>query len=120
MRELEDLLPTLRPRTGGLARLQRHVALRGNRRRGLRDAECWAWAVAACVVLAIGIVAARPWFAHWQQTRALTVALHDAMSTNRSGAGIRVANGAAIELPSGQPDVRVYLVQTAHVAVRAK
>lgn len=113
MRELEDLLPTLQPPAGGLTRLQRHVASRGSGERVPRKVERWAWAAAACVALALTVTVIRPLVVQRRQTRALTLALREAMSANSSASDIRVTDGAVIELPSGQANVKLYLVQAA-------
>jgi hypothetical protein len=120
MRELENLLPTLQPPAGGLARLQRHVAMRDSHGRAPRKVKHPGWTIAACVSLIIAAIVINPWIAQRRQTQALTVALRGAISANRLGAGIRVTDGAAIELPSGQSNVRLYLVQTAPRAARKK
>ena len=113
MRELEDLLPTLQPPAGGLTRLQRHIVSRGGGERMPRKVEHWVWAAAACVPLAIAAIVIQPLVVQWRQTRALTAALREAMSANSQANGIRVTDGAVIELPSGQANVKLYMVQAA-------
>lgn len=112
MRELEDLLPTLQPPAGGLARLQRRVASRGEPALASR-VNRWAWAVAACAMLAIATILGQPWITRQQRTHALAAAMRAAMAGDQPANGIRVTDGAAIELPSGQANVRLYLVQSA-------
>lgn len=108
MRELETLLPDLAPPMGGLARLQRSVA--AARRPTSRLRPRWAIAVAACVVAAIVAAALPPWIVRWHRTEAMVQALRS--GAVRSAAGIEVADGAAVELPSGQANARLYLVQS--------
>lgn len=111
MREFEHLLPDLEPPSGGLMRLQRSVAA-GRRLRVSR--QRWAWAVAvACVPIAVLAVWMPQWIAQRQQTVAFTVALRQTLSPHLPADGIVVAHGAAIELPSGQGNVKLYLVQSA-------
>lgn len=110
MRELESLLPNLDPPAGGLARLQRYVAAHPRARPPLRIR--WALAVAACVPLVVVAVWLPQWVAHRQQVDALVSALRENLAPTPAE-GIRVAHGAAIELPSGQANVRLYLVQSA-------
>lgn len=109
MRELEHLLPDLAPPPGGLARLQRSVA--ASRRPASHIGLRWAVAGAACVAVAV-IVAATlpPWIIRQQRSNAIVQAFN--RSAASSATTIRVANGAAIELPSGQANVKLYLVQT--------
>lgn len=108
MRELADLLPELAPPAGGLQRLQQRIAtpthaplLSPPRRFGLS-------------VLALGtlvLALALPSFiARQLSTEALTATLRQALMP--PSGGIQVANGAALELSSAQPNVRIYLIQT--------
>lgn len=112
MRELDDLLPTLQPPDGGLARLQRRVASKEKHQHRFRTTD-WAWVATACVTLAVTAVFIQPWVARRQRAHALAVALRAAMMPDQPSSGIRVVDGAAIQLPSGQANVRLYLVQTA-------
>ena len=112
MRELDDLLPTLQPPAGGLARLQRRIVSQEKHQHRFRITD-WAWAATACTALAVAAVFIQPWVARQQRTHALATALHAAMTPGQRGSGIRVVDGAAIQLPSGQANVRLYLVQTA-------
>lgn len=112
MRELEDLLPILAPPAGGLARLERHIAAR-TASRGAPLVRWQTWAVAATAAIAIAVVAISPWVEQRQHAAALTAALMGTMTPRPLAQGIRVSDGDAIELPSGQPNVRLYLVQSA-------
>lgn len=110
MRELEHLLPDLTPLPGGLARLQRSVA--ASRRPLSRIGLRWAMAGAACMVAAVIAAATLPaWIIRQQRSHAIVKAFN--RSAEPSATTIRVANGAAIELPSGQANVKLYLVQAA-------
>jgi hypothetical protein len=111
MRELERLLPELVPPPGGLARLQRSLRAR----RGPLRPHAWNdWLPAAAGACALALLALA-WLpgvaGQREQTAALARALRQAMAPLPGG--IRVIHGAALALPSGQTDVRIYLVQTA-------
>lgn len=110
MRELQSLLAELNPPPGGAARLRARLAEAGLRRRRSRRVLRWAVAVAV-PALALAALLPAP-IRHWQHTRALTVALRAAMQPSASETGLRVEHGAALSLPSGQANVRLYLVQT--------
>lgn len=112
MRELESLLPELAPPAGGLARLQQGVA--SSRRPAARVRPRWAIAIAVCAVAVITVATLPPWIARRQQTEAIVQALRPVAASPSND--ITVANGAAIELPSGQAGVRLYLVQTVQSA----
>ncbi len=109
MRELEYLLPTLEPPAGGLARLRLHIDHRSARVPWYR-ALAWAAPLAACV--AVAVIWLPPWLARRQRTAALVSAVHRQMAAQTPVQGIDVEDGAAIELPSGQANVRIYLVQS--------
>lgn len=100
MHELERLLPTLEPPPGGFARLQRRVAIR---QPGWTWPPRWAWA-ATSAIIAVAVVSV-VWLPSW-------VAQQKQAAVFTSENGIRVVDGAAIELPSGQSNVRLYLVQS--------
>lgn len=111
MRELERLLPELDPPPGGLARLQRSLRAR----RHVVRARGWRWlpAGAGAGVLALLALAWLPGLVDQQrQADALKRALLQATMPPPLTNGIRVDDGAALLLPSSQPGVRVYLVQT--------
>lgn len=110
MRELQALLPELDPPPGGAARLRARLAEAGSRRRRSRRVLRWAVAVAV-PALALAALLRAP-IQRWHHTRALTSALRAAMQPSASATGLRVAHGAALSLPSGQANVRLYLVQT--------
>jgi hypothetical protein len=112
MRELDDLLPTLQPPCGGLVRLQWRIASQEMSRRGLRINR-WAWAATACAMLASAAILIQPWIASRQRANALAAELRAAMAGHQPAHGILVTDGAAIELPSGQSNVKLYLVQAA-------
>jgi hypothetical protein len=110
MRELQSLLPELDPPPGGAARLRARLAEAGSRRRRSRRALRWAVAMAV-PALALATLLPAP-VQRWYHTRALTSALLAAMQPSASATGLRVEHGAALPLPSGQANVRLYLVQT--------
>jgi hypothetical protein len=68
---------------------------------------------AAMAVAAILAIVVPPWMAQRRQTAAITEALRRSIAPRLPEDGIRVIDGAAIKLPSGQSDVRLYLVQSA-------
>jgi hypothetical protein len=114
MHDSNRLFVDLKPPAGGLQRLQgslstlHHGTLHhGTHQRGLR--------LAAGVVLAMSVLMTI-WqlpgvIVRQQQTAALTSALHVAIAPPAHG--IQVTDGAALELPSNDPNVRLYLVQSA-------
>lgn len=108
MHDSNRLFTDLQPPAGGLQRLQRSLARShadSNRRR-LRLAFGGALAVSLLMLgtLLPGIISQQ------QQTRELRSALRAAMATPANG--IQVTGGAAIELSSENPEVRLYLVQS--------
>lgn len=111
MRELEHLLPDLEPPEGGLARLRQRIAVT-RERTPPRRRIVWG-AAAACVLAAVTAATLPGWMARQHQVAALDAALQQGVSPHPAPAGIAVAHGAALELPSGQPNVKLYLVQTA-------
>ncbi len=111
MRELKSLLPELDPPPGGAVRLRARLAEAGSRRRRSRRALRWAVAVAV-PALALAALLPAP-IQRWHHTRTLTSALRAAMQPAIPATGLRVEHGAALHLPSGQANVRLYLVQTA-------
>lgn len=116
-RELESLLPALAPPAGGLARLQRTIIARQ------RGTTTWRWrwgtvAAAACMAVAVLAVWAPRWLRQYQQSIAVTAALREALGPELPAGGIRVANGAALEVPSGQDNVKLYWVQSVPPLVR--
>lgn len=108
MRELASLLPDLAPPAGGLARLQQSVA---TARRPMYTRPRLALAGAVCAAAVVMVIALPPWIARQQRTAALVQALQG--SALPPIASINVAHGAALELPSGQANVKLFLVQTA-------
>lgn len=118
MRELAHLLPDMTPPPGGLARLQQSIASTRDRTHAPRTR--WAWPAVACLVGAAFVVWAPRWFVQTQHAQAIVEALEQGVSLKSPMDGIRVAHGAAIELPSGQANVRLYLVQSANNEVHPR
>lgn len=111
MRELESILPDLAPPGGGLARLQRSVEARQSARR--RHLSGWIPLTVSVCALALLTPTWLPGFvAQHQRSAALSHVLQHAVAPSLQPDGIRVIDGAALELPSAQANVRVYLVQT--------
>lgn len=111
MRELESILPDLAPPSGGLARLQRRVQARRSTPR--RRSRGWIPLTVGMCALALLTLTWLPGFvAPYQRTAMLTRALQQAMAPALPADGIRVIDGAALQLHSGQANVRVYLVQS--------
>lgn len=109
MHDSNRLFVELQPPAGGLQRLQKTLAIpRPDRpQHSLRLATGAALATSVLILtwLLPGIIVRQ------QQTAALTSALRAEIAP--AARGIRVVNGAALELPSNDPDVRLYLVQSA-------
>lgn len=109
MHDSNRLFVDLKPPAGGLQRLQASLAItrHSTRPRRLRLATGAALAMSVLMLtwLLPGIIARQ------RQTTALTSALRAAIAPATHG--IRVVDGAALELPSNDPDVRLYLVQSA-------
>lgn len=109
MHDSDHLFVELSPPPGGLRRLQRSLAAsdRVARRWQLRIPIGAALATSLLVlaVLLPGVIAQQ------QQTNRLISVLHASIAPPVDG--IHVVDGAAIELPSGNPVVRLYLVQSA-------
>lgn len=100
----------LTPPPGGLERLRQRIeAGRGWRR------PAWTGVVAATCGLAVLALVLLPGWLQRARTRAqFTAAVRQAMQPIRPGE-LRVVNGAALALESGQPGVRIYLVQSTGV-----
>lgn len=108
MHESKGLFAELSPPAGGLLRLQRSIA--DHRRvdhQWQRRIPLGAALAASLLLVSLlpGVIAQR------QQTQQLISAMQASIAP--SFPGIRVVDGAAIELPSTNPDIRVYLVQSA-------
>lgn len=107
MHESGRLFVDLSPPPGGLRRLQRRLdnqaRLRPNQQPAFRiAASALALSVIAVALLLPGIVVQH------QRSAELATALRAAVAA--PAGGIQITNGAAIELPSGQANVRLYLV----------
>lgn len=109
MRELQHVLRELEPPTGGLQRLQRTIETRG---KPAHRHHSFAFGALACSALAMMLILLT--LPNMLEKQKRTTALLDAMqnSVAPAGQGIRVDHGAALELPSGQANVRLYLIQS--------
>lgn len=108
MHEPDRLFIDLPPPHGGLQRLQRRL---DHQARPRQQRPAWRLAASALAVSVIALAARLPNLVVQHQRGAeLASALRAAMVA--PGSGIRVRDGAAIELPSGQADVRLYLLQS--------
>lgn len=116
MRELEELGPELEPPRGGLLQLRQRVSTSTRRRKRERLAFRWSAAL-ALPVLALAILLP-PRIQHWQRTHALSHALQQAAQPAPHTDAIKVTNGAALQLDSGQANVRLYLVQAGAAATK--
>ncbi len=107
MRELSDLLPDLKPPPGGLARLQQRIARppHAAHRPWRLGLGTLALGMLALALILPGLIARQ------RESASLRDALRQTLAPSIPDQGIRVMHGAALELPSTQPDVRIYLVQ---------
>lgn len=109
MRELEHLLPELAPPYGGLQRLQRSL----NPRREPKRARVHRRWPAMAGVFALGVLALA-WIPgkvqHERRNDAMTQALLRAAIPPPLIDGIQVDDGAALLLPNGQANARIYLI----------
>lgn len=106
MRDIDRWLPDLAPLPGGLSRLQ--ASLRAGRR---QSRPPWLALAAATCVVAIVLGLLPETLQRYRGRQVLVQAVREAVQPDPEG--LRVIHGAAIALPSGQPDVRLYLVQPA-------
>ena len=115
MNDARRLFVELQPPAGGWQRLQRTL----DRQAGQTPVHGWRLAASAVAVLLLVLTWQLPGMVrHHRQTAALMSAMRQALAPPADG--IRVAGGAAIELPSGRPDVQLYLVQTIRGATPAQ
>ncbi|MGC1548860.1 MAG: hypothetical protein WA777_10035 [Rhodanobacter sp.] len=108
MRELTHLLPDLDPPPGGLNRLRQSIE-------DHEPAPRWfvqhRFGLGTLALSALAIALILPGFITQQQrTHSLFDAMRQVMPPTTHG--IYVSNGAAVELPSGQANVRIYLLQS--------
>lgn len=105
MSELRRLSPERTPPPGGLPRLQYDIAAR---RPNTRAALPWSWlATAASLVLLAWLLP----MLTIHRDNGLDDALRSALESRSSGDTVEVRHGAALAIPSGHPNVRIYLVQ---------
>lgn len=108
MSDCNRLFVDLSPPPGGLQRLQHSLAARNhvNRRRGR-----WIPLGAALTICLLLVTLLPGVIARQQLTHRLVSAVHASITPPKHG--IRIIDGAALELPSGNSEVRLYLVQSA-------
>lgn len=107
MSPTKPLFLPLQPPSGGLARLRSRVEqAEVQRQRWLVGATGAAAIVALALIWLLAGTSAQQ-----RETTRLTRALQ--ASSSPIDNGIRVEHGAALALPSGQANVRIYLVETA-------
>ncbi len=108
MNESTHLFVNLQPPSGGLQRLQRTL---GSRRINTQTSS-WRMAFGSLAVATLALVCWLPGIvAQHRQTAELVSAIRAATALPANG--IEIINGDAVELPSGQPNARLYLVQSA-------
>jgi hypothetical protein len=115
MSNSERLFIELEPPAGGLLRLRHHVAASRSSQPQRRWQLASTFAVAATLIGCLWLPGA---VTHQRRDAELVRALRQA--TAPPAGGIQVVDGAAIELPSKQSDVRIYLVQMAGPASLAQ
>jgi hypothetical protein len=112
MSGIRKLSPARTPPPGGLLRLQGAIATRRP-----REQFAWRWlaTVASLVLLALLLPL-------WMSRRddSLDNALRQALANRSPGDMVQVRDGAALAVPSGHPNVRIYLVQSLPSAEVAK
>lgn len=109
MRELEHLLPELMPPPGGLQRLQRSLHARQEARRA--RIPPWLPATAGvCALAVLAMICLPGMIQRERRSTALTQALLQAAMPPPLPDGIHVDHGAALLLPGGQANARVYLI----------
>lgn len=115
MHEAEHLFIELQPPGGGLLRLQQRLAQQAGRRHprhfGLVMPAALALVALTLLVMLPGMIAQR------HRTATLTSAVQAAVAPPANG--IEVVDGAALALPSGNPEVKIYLVQSARPLAQA-
>lgn len=106
----EPIVPLLNltPPPGGLERLRQSIEASRGRRRWNRAG----FAVAACGFATLALVLFPGWLQREHSRAELARAVRQAVQPVGSKE-LRVVDGAALALESGQPGVRLYLVQSA-------
>jgi hypothetical protein len=107
MHEPTVRLPDLTPPPGGLERLRQRIEADRSWRR-----PAWAgFAATACGLAMLALILLPGWLERERMRGELARAVHRAVQPVGPGE-LRVIDGAALMLESGQPDVRLYLVQS--------
>ena len=112
MSELRRLSPERTPPPGGLLRLQSAIATRPSKER-----LAWRWLATAASLVLLAVL-----LPVWMSRRddSLDSALRSALANRSPGDAVEVRDGAALAVPSGHPNVRIYLVQSLPPAEAAK
>ncbi len=104
----DDWREMLEPPPGGLARLIGSIESTRARNFQLRPRFAFA---AVGATLAIAAVCGVALHAHWNSPEyRLRNAIEAALRPAADGPGIQVENGAALEIPSADPNVRIYWI----------
>lgn len=100
-------LPELTPPPGGLERLRQRVEAG----RGRRRSRWVGYAAGACGLVMLALVLLPGWLQRQRAREELAQAVRQAVQPVGLGE-LQVVDGAALALESGQPGVRLYLVQS--------
>ena len=103
-----DWRESLDPPAGGLTRLV--DAIESSRARSLRLRPRFALIGVGATAAAVAVFGLALQIQRNSPQHRLRSALEAALSPGTEGAGIRVDNGAAVEIPSANPNVRMYWI----------
>jgi len=106
MRETDAWLPDLAPPPGGLARLRDGVRAQGRHRR----VAWFAGAAVAIVAVMLALALFPGWLQRYRVRGEWAEVVRQAVQSPSPGR-LRMIDGAAVALESGQAGVRLYLVQ---------
>jgi len=105
MSELRKVSPERIPPPGGLFRLQKAIA--AQRPAGI----AWRW-LATAASLALLALLSPLWTSLPPHDDGIDSAVRGALQGHIAGEAVQVNDGAALAVPSGHPNVRIYLVQS--------